>query len=111
MLMAATVICSATMSQTIGTKVKRVNLIDGKTYTGTITDIKDGKYHIKYDDVNFDAWLTSNQFTVTDNTAANNQTPALPQVNNQPAANDQQKPDIQTEQKNTNNNELPNQNK
>lgn len=37
---------------------------DGKTYTGIITDISPGKYKVKYDGYDFEAWLTSNQFTL-----------------------------------------------
>ena len=50
----------------------RVSLADasGKKYTGTIEAIYNGKYKIKYDGYDFQAWLTSNQFTVIG--AANN---------------------------------------
>ena len=52
--------------QIVGSKVS-LTAVDGKPYTGTITEIQGEKYKIKYDSYDFDAWLTSNQFTVTDN--------------------------------------------
>lgn len=38
--------------------------VDGKTYTGTITQIQGDKYKVKYDNVDFEAWLTAPQFQV-----------------------------------------------
>ncbi|HEX8377072.1 MAG TPA: hypothetical protein VF602_04590 [Pedobacter sp.] len=48
---------------TIGSKVSFV-AVDGKTYTGTITQIQGNQYKVKYDNVDFDAWLTAPQFRV-----------------------------------------------
>src|SRR5688572_17892195 len=53
-----------TIAQTIGTKVSLVG-VDGKTYTGVITAVQAGKYKVKYDGYDFDAWLTANQFTIS----------------------------------------------
>ena len=55
--------------QIVGSKVS-LTAVDGKSYTGTITDIQDEKYKVKYDGFDFEAWLTNNQFTVTDNPSA-----------------------------------------
>ncbi|MHB1177324.1 MAG: hypothetical protein ACYCZO_03240 [Daejeonella sp.] len=51
---------------------------DGKSYTGTITQIQGEKYKIKYDGVDFEAWLLNDQFTVIKVTkqVENNQPPA-----------------------------------
>ena len=62
--MLAILFCTLTMAQTIGSKVS-LTAVDGKNYTGTITDIQGNKYKVKYDGVDFDAWLTTAQFTVT----------------------------------------------
>ena len=40
--------------------------MNGKKYSGTITDIQGGKFKIKYDDFNDETWLASNQFIVID---------------------------------------------
>ena len=56
------------IAQTIGNKVS-FKSVDGKTYTGVITGIEGNKYKIKYDGYDFDAWLTLDQFTVTQETA------------------------------------------
>ncbi len=85
MLMAATVICTATMSQKIGSKVSLTG-VDGKNYTGIITDIQGGKYKVKYDAYDFNAWLTQRQFVVTN-------TPATRQ--NTFEKNDRQQTDVQ----------------
>src|SRR5665647_2397940 len=83
MLVALIVICTASMSQTIGSKVSLI-AVNGKPYTGTITDIQGGKYKIKYDGYDFDAWLIKEQFSLLNN---NNQT--QPQNNNIQVTNDQ----------------------
>ncbi len=69
---AAFVIYFSAFSQQVGSKVS-LSASDGKTYTGVITEINDGKYKIKYDGFDFDAWLTNTQFTVTE---TNNETKA-----------------------------------
>jgi len=83
MLVALIVICTASMSQTIGSKVS-LTAVDGKPYTGTITDIQGGKYKIKYDGFDFEAWLIKEQFSLLNN---NNQT--QPKNNNIQITNDQ----------------------
>ena len=55
-------------AQTIGNKVS-IKTGVGNTYTGVITAIQDNKYKIKYDGFEFDAWLTADQFTVTQGTS------------------------------------------
>lgn len=75
MLMAATVFCTSAISQTIGSKVS-LTAVDGKNYTGVITDIQGGKYKVKYDGYDFDSWLTGSQFTVV------NATPPIPNTQN-----------------------------
>lgn len=52
------------MAQIVGSKVQ-LSDATGKNYTGTITEIKDGKYKVKYDGYNFEAWLDPGQFKVT----------------------------------------------
>src|SRR5665647_1653217 len=49
--------------QTVGSKVS-FTTVDGKPYTGTITDIQGANYKVKYDGFDFEAWLTNNQFNV-----------------------------------------------
>src|SRR5674476_1552508 len=83
MLVALIVICTASMSQTIGSKVS-LTAVDGKPYTGTIIDMQGGKYKIKYDGFDFDAWLIKEQFSLLNN---NNQT--QPQNKNTQVTNDQ----------------------
>lgn len=55
--------------KTLGSKVSFA-AVDGKTYTGTITQIQGDKYKVKYDNFNFDAWLTAPQFRVIQTSAA-----------------------------------------
>ncbi|MDQ6755406.1 MAG: hypothetical protein M3004_00570 [Bacteroidota bacterium] len=55
-------------SQGIGTKVSFKGT-DGKLYTATISNIQGDKYKLKYDGFDFEAWATSDQFTVTNNPA------------------------------------------
>jgi len=52
------------MSQSIGSKVKLFDA-SGKNYTGVITNIRDGKYQVKYDGYEFSAWLNTTQFVVS----------------------------------------------
>lgn len=42
----------------------RLTAVDGKTYTGIIKEIRGDKYRVKYDGVDFEAWLTKDQFTL-----------------------------------------------
>lgn len=51
------------IAQKIGSKVSLV-AVDGKKYTGTITEIQGETYKIKYDGFEFEASLTTAQFTV-----------------------------------------------
>ena len=66
--------------QIVGSKVS-LTAVDGKPYNGTITDIQDEKYKVKYDGFDFEAWLSNNQFTVVNITAPATYTPAT-QTNN-----------------------------
>src|SRR5674476_736282 len=66
--------------QIVGSKVS-LTAVDGKSYTGTITDIQDEKYKVKYDGFDFEAWLTNNQFTVVNTTTTAPYTTAT-QTNN-----------------------------
>ena len=51
------------IAQNIGDKVT-FPATDGKTYWGEVKEIQGDKYKIKYDGVDFEAWLAKNQFTV-----------------------------------------------
>ncbi|MEJ7627474.1 MAG: hypothetical protein WKF35_11465 [Ferruginibacter sp.] len=55
-----------THAQTIGSQVSIV-AVDGKTYSGIVMEIQGDNYKVKYDGYDFEAWLTSSQFTVTNN--------------------------------------------
>lgn len=68
------------IAQKIGNKVSIV-AVDGKTYTGVITDIQGGKYKVRYDGYNFDSWLTANQFTLLQSS------PPIPNNSNNQAQN------------------------
>ena len=57
------------MAQQVGGKVS-FNAVDGKTYTGTITEIQGEKFNVKYDGVDFSSWLTANQFMVAEPASA-----------------------------------------
>ena len=61
------IVYASATSQTVGSKVS-FSAVDGKYYTGTITDVQAGKYKVKYDGVEFEAWLTKEQFKVTQQT-------------------------------------------
>src|SRR5579875_1768846 len=60
--------CTIIFSQSIGSKVSFKG-VDGKTYTGSILQISNNQYLVKYEGYNFQAWLTSNQFTVVNTTS------------------------------------------
>jgi len=51
------------LGQQNGDKVQ-FTAVDGKVYTGTITDTDNSRYKIKYDGFDFESWLANNQFTV-----------------------------------------------
>lgn len=61
--------CKAASSQNVGSKVS-FTAVDGKPYTGTVKEIQNNKYRIKYDGVDFEAWLQRDQFTLLNNNAA-----------------------------------------
>jgi hypothetical protein len=65
----------------IGSKVSLV-AGDGKSYTGTVTEINGDQYKIKYDAFSFETWLTSNQLTIM---AGNTAPPLNAPVSNQEA--------------------------
>jgi hypothetical protein len=54
-------------AQSVGDKVF-YKAADGKEYTGLIKEIKGDQYLVKYDGVDFEAWLTRDQFTITNST-------------------------------------------
>ena len=58
--------CTFSHAQVMGSKVS-FNGTDGKIYTGTITDIREDKFKIKYDGYDFEAWATAAQLTVLNN--------------------------------------------
>src|SRR5688572_3650174 len=57
-------IFTVTNAQTVNSKVSMQDA-SGKSYTGVITAVRGDKYYVKYDGVDFSAWLSKNQFTVT----------------------------------------------
>ena len=63
-----TLLSSALPAQSMGNKVS-FKAADGNTYGGKIIDIQNNQFKIKYDGIDFEAWLIANQFTVV-NTAA-----------------------------------------
>lgn len=69
----ATLFTIISFAQNKGDNVELVGE-DGKTYTGKITEISNGKYKVLYDGYDFSAWLTDNQFKVI-----NSGTPVPPQ--------------------------------
>ncbi|MEP6677205.1 MAG: hypothetical protein ABJA78_18740 [Ferruginibacter sp.] len=54
-------------SQTIGSKVS-FKAVDGKNYTGTIKEVRSNQFRVRYDAVDFEAWLTASQFQLLQNT-------------------------------------------
>lgn len=77
-----TLFCAKGMAQQVGSKVSLL-AADGKTYTGIIKETQADKYKVKYDGFDFEAWLTKDQFTVTEETPTqNNEIPALPAATN-----------------------------
>lgn len=54
---------TAIFSQSIGNSVAMVG-VDGKKYTGVITNITNGWYQIKYDDYDALRWFKADQFTL-----------------------------------------------
>jgi hypothetical protein len=69
-------------AQTIGSNVSLI-AVDGKTYTGNIIDVDNGKYKVKYDGFDFSSWLNKDQFSLVNNN------PPLPQNNNITITNNQ----------------------
>jgi ribosomal protein L35AE/L33A len=67
LLILATTFCAA---QIVGTRVS-MKASDGKMYTGDIRQVQGNQYRVRYDGVNFEAWLTADQFTLMN---ANNST-------------------------------------
>jgi len=65
LLFTAITFITSAIAQTLGSKVS-LTAADGKNYTGVIMQTDGGKYKVKYDGVEFEAWLTSNQFKVVD---------------------------------------------
>jgi hypothetical protein len=51
---------------TTGAKVS-FTAVDGKLYTGTVTDIQGNKSKVKYDNFDFEAWLDNATLTITNN--------------------------------------------
>jgi hypothetical protein len=69
-LLACIAFYAYSFAQTIGSKVT-FTAIDGKTYTGTIKEINNNQYKVKYDRADFEAWLTRDQFKLLDNSSSN----------------------------------------
>ena len=53
-------------AQTIGSNIS-LTAVDGKVYTGNITDVANGKYKVKYDGYDFSVWLNKDQFSLINN--------------------------------------------
>ena len=76
---------SHSFAQTIGSKVS-FTASDGNTYKGIVTALRGDEYKIKYDGIDFEAWLTRGQFILVNtvipattqpaNTTANTTKPA-----------------------------------
>lgn len=76
---------SHSFAQTIGSKVS-FTASDGNTYKGIVTALRGNEYKIKYDGIDFEAWLTRGQFILVNtvipattqpaNTTANTAKPA-----------------------------------
>lgn len=70
-LLLGSIFVAEVKAQAIGSKVNLVTTT-GVKYTGTITDKQDGKFKVKYDGIDFEAWLNPGQFELVDaQTAAN----------------------------------------
>lgn len=71
---------------------------NGSYYTGTVKEVMNNKYRVLYDNTNFEAWMTADQFSVAANPAQYTQynTPEAPKTNTQVA-------DDQPETKQSNN--------
>jgi hypothetical protein len=54
------------IAQKVGDKVSFL-AVNGKMYTGVVTEIKGALYNVKYDGYNFSAWLDNSQFKVVEN--------------------------------------------
>jgi hypothetical protein len=68
-LLMSTTLYAFSFPQTVGSKVT-FTAVDGKKYTGTIKDINNNQYKVKYDGVDFEAWLTRDQFKLLDNSSS-----------------------------------------
>jgi len=71
LLIAGTMIGTASLCQAVGSKITFPGT-DGRTYTGTITSMQAGRYNVKYDGFDFNAWLDRNQFTLLGGETAEN---------------------------------------
>lgn len=80
MLMIAAIIFTSGLAQRIGSKVS-LHDDTGKNYTGTVTAIQGDKYKVKYDGFDFEAWLSTNQFTVNDTPPTRTTTPTPKNTN------------------------------
>jgi hypothetical protein len=58
-----TVMCSA---QQQGSKVI-FKAVDGSYYTGAVAEVKGNQYKVRYDNTDYDVWMTQDQFTVAAN--------------------------------------------
>ena len=68
-LLACTAFSVYSFAQTVGSKVT-FTAVDGKTYTGIVKEISNNQYKIKYDGVDFEAWLKRDQFKLLDNSSS-----------------------------------------
>lgn len=69
------ILFSFVKAQTIGTKVTFPGT-DGRTYTGTIMDIRGDQFKIKYDGYDYNAWAVKSQFTVIGDNGTTNNAPS-----------------------------------
>ena len=66
----------------VGSKVS-FGAVDGKHYTGIVKAIENGQYRISYDGMNFEAWLTRDQFSFTNTTTTYTPVVVEQPINNQ----------------------------
>lgn len=72
---------NTTSGEGIGAKVS-FGAVDGKHYTGIVKEIENGRYRISYDGIDFEAWLTRDQFSFANTNTT--YTPVVEQpINNQ----------------------------
>lgn len=81
-------ITAAAGAQQVGTKVI-LKGADGKWYTGAVAELRGTQCRVVYDNTDFEAWLTADQFTIAANPTQYTRyktEPAAEQPTNRPAA-------------------------